>query len=281
VNVTSLKGKTALVTGAASGIGRASALAFARRGADLVISDIDEAGLASAAEEVRALGQEAFTQRVDVASEEQMEAFAAEVHGRIEGVDLLMNNAGVAIAGAFLDTSLPDWDWILGINLRGVVHGCHFFVPNMVRRARGGHVINVSSAAGYSTSSNLAAYNATKYAVLGLSEALWDELRPHGIGVTAACPGVIDTPITRNARLVGKLDEEKMREDIVRTYQRRRYTADRVAEKILEAVQKGRVVAPISPESWLLYYLKRLAPGLLRRVMHELGQRATRGARAD
>jgi len=281
VNVTSLKGKTALVTGGASGIGRATALALAQRGADLVICDIDEAGLASTAEEIRTLGREAFTQRVDVASAEQMEAFADAVHGRLESVDILMNNAGVAIAGAFLDTSLPDWEWIVGINLRGVVHGCHFFVPNMVRRARGGHVINVSSAAGYSTSSNLAAYNATKYGVLGLSEALWDELRPHGIGVTAACPGVIDTPITRNARLVGKLDQAKMREDIVRTYQRRRYTPERVAQKILEAVQKNRVVAPISPESWVLYYLKRLAPGTLRWVMHELGQRATRRAPAD
>ncbi|MBW2272276.1 MAG: SDR family NAD(P)-dependent oxidoreductase [Deltaproteobacteria bacterium] len=281
MNVTSLKGKTALVTGGASGIGRATALALAQRGADLVICDIDEAGLASTAEEIRTLGREAFTQRVDVASAEQMEAFADAVHGRLESVDILMNNAGVAIAGAFLDTSLPDWEWIVGINLRGVVHGCHFFVPNMVRRARGGHVINVSSAAGYSTSSNLAAYNATKYGVLGLSEALWDELRPHGIGVTAACPGVIDTPITRNARLVGKLDQAKMREDIVRTYQRRRYTPERVAQKILEAVQKNRVVAPISPESWVLYYLKRLAPGTLRWVMHELGQRATRRAPAD
>jgi len=273
MNVASLNGKTALVTGAASGIGRAAALAFAQRGADLVICDIDEAGLASAAEEIRGLGREVSTHRVDVANADQMEAFAGEVHERCEAVDLLMNNAGVAIAGAFLDTSLADWDWILGINLRGVVHGCHFFIPNMVRARRGGHVINISSAAGYSTSSKLAAYNTTKFGVLGLSEALWDELRPHGIGVTAVCPGVIDTPITRNARLVGPMDAASMREDIVRTYQRRRYTPDKVAEKILEAVQKNRVVAPVSPESWLLYFLKRLAPGPLRWTMHQLGRR--------
>src|SRR3990172_6279835 len=213
MDVTSMHDRTALVTGAASGIGRATALAFARRGADLVICDIDEAGLAASAEAIRSLGREVQAERVDVSSAEQMAAFAASVHARREAVDLLMNNAGVAIGGAFLDTSLADWDWILGINLRGVIHGCHHFIPRMVQRGRGGHVIHLSSAAGYSASSALAAYNATKFGVLGLSEALWEELRPHGVGVTAVCPGLIDTPITRSARLVGAMDKPAIRSE--------------------------------------------------------------------
>jgi NAD(P)-dependent dehydrogenase (short-subunit alcohol dehydrogenase family) len=271
----SLDGKTVLVTGAASGIGLETALAFAGRGADLVICDVDEVGLAAAVERIEKLGRSVLARRVDVSNADEMKAFAEEVHQRVEAVDILMNNAGVAIGGPFLSTSLTDWNWILGINTMGVVHGCHFFIPNMVKRAKGGHVINVSSAAGYSASSVLAAYNATKFSVLGLSEALWEELHPHSIGVTAVCPGLIDTPITRNARLVGEMDKPEKREEMVQGYQRRGYTPERVAQNILKAVEKNRLVAPISPEAWGLYYLKRWAPWLLRRIGLMLARRAS------
>jgi NAD(P)-dependent dehydrogenase (short-subunit alcohol dehydrogenase family) len=273
MDLSSMQGMTALVTGAASGIGLETALAFARRGADLVICDLDEAGLGAAAERIEGLGRNVFTRRVDVASAHEMRAFAADVHQRVEAVDVLMNNAGVAIGGPFLSTSLEDWNWILGINTLGVVHGCHFFIPRMIERAKGGHVINLSSAAGYSASSALAAYNATKFSVLGLSEALWEELKPHSIGVTAVCPGIIDTPITRNARLVGEMDKPEMREEMVSGYQRRGYTPERVARNILKAVEKNRLVAPISPEAWGLYYMKRFAPWLLRRLGLRLAKR--------
>jgi NAD(P)-dependent dehydrogenase (short-subunit alcohol dehydrogenase family) len=274
VKLDSLAGKTVVVTGAASGIGLETALAFAERGADLAICDLDEAGLAAAGKRIEALGRSVLTRRVDVADRDEMQAFADAVHERVEAVDIVMNNAGVAIGGPFLSTSLDDWNWILGINTVGVVHGCHFFIPNMVKRGKDGHVINVSSAAGYSASSTLAAYNATKFSVLGLSEALWDELQPHGIGVTAVCPGIIDTPITRNTRLVGEMDKPEKREEIVSGYQRRGYTPDRVAKNILKAVERNRLVAPISPEAWGLYYLKRFAPWLLRRISLAMAKRA-------
>ena len=275
MDLRSLDGKTVLVTGAASGIGLETALAFAGRGADLVICDVDEAGLAAAGERIEKLGRNVLARRVDVSKADEMQAFSEEVHRGVEAVDILMNNAGVAIGGPFLSTSLPDWNWILGINTLGVVHGCHFFIPKMVERAKGGHVINVSSAAGYTASSALAAYNATKYSVLGLSEALWEELRPHSIGVTAVCPGLIDTPITRSARLVGEMDKPERREEMVRGYQRRGYTPERVARNILKAVSKNRLVAPISPEAWALYYLKRWAPWALRRIGLVLARRTS------
>ena len=272
-----MNGKTALVTGAASGIGRATALALAERGADLFLCDLDEPGLAETEAAVSELGRQALCRRVDVADADAMRAFAETVHARVPAVDLLVNNAGVVIGGGLLDTPLDDWDWILGINLRGVIHGCHFFAPAMVTRAAGGHIVNLSSVAGYLGVEVLAAYSTTKFGVFGLSEALRDELAHHDIGVTAVCPGIIDTPIIRNARLRGPmLEGPEAREGIVAAYQRRNYTPERVAAAILEAVAKNRAVAPVSLEAWAAWYLKRAAPWLLRWVNARAGERRRR-----
>jgi len=279
VNVTSLTGRSALVTGAGSGIGRETALALARRGANLFLCDVDEDGLAETERRAREFGREVSSRRVDVASAEEMGAFAAAVHERTPAVDILVNNAGVAIGGGLLDTSLDDWDWIVGINLKGVVHGCHFFAPAMVTRGRGGHIVNVASVAGYVASEPLAAYATTKFAVVGLSEALRDELARHDIGVTAVCPGIINTPITTNVRLRGAvMAASGMRQQMVDAYQRRNYGPERVAENILKAIARNRAVAPISPEAWLLYYLKRFAPGLMRFLNARMGERSRRAA---
>jgi len=136
-------------------------------------------------------------------------------------------------------------------------------------------IANVASAAGYVASAQLAAYSTTKFAVVGLSEALRDELAQHGIGVTAICPGLINTPITRSARLRGP-EASQNRERLVELYQRRDYGPERVAERILRAVQRNRAVAPISPEAWAMYYLKRLAPGALAWLQRVLTDRARR-----
>src|SRR5512145_1639180 len=147
----------------------------------------------------------------------------------------------------------------------------------MVARARGGHVVNVASAAGYLASEALCAYATTKFAVVGLSEALREELARHGIGVTAVCPGFIDTPITRNARLRGPAaSHPDARRRMIDFYQRRGYGPERVARNLLKAIQRDRAVAPISPEAWLLYYLKRAAPWLLRRISASLARRGRR-----
>ena len=272
MDTTNLEGRSALVTGAGSGIGKQTALLLARRGARLFLCDVNEPGLAETERAVRELGREVLAQRVDVSQREPMRAFAEGVHARVEAVDLLVNNAGVGIGGGFLDTSLEDWDWIVGINLMGVVHGCHFFVPPMVRRGRGGHVVNLSSAAGYLASAALAAYCTTKFGVLGLSEALRDELHPHGIGVTAVCPGIVNTNITRSSPLRGVADTPETRERMVGMYQRRNYGPERVALNILRAVQRNRAVAPITPEAWTMYALKRLSPTLTAWLSRRLGQ---------
>ncbi len=276
MDVSNLNGKTVLVTGAGSGIGKETALAFAGRGASLAICDINEAGLAETARQAQALGSQVLVRRVDVSKVDEMREFAAVVHQQVEAVDILMNNAGVGLGASFLDTTLQDWEWIVGINLFGVVHGCHFFVPPMVARKRGGHVINVASAAAFVASSPLVAYGTTKFGVLGLSEALREELAPHGIGVTAVCPGIINTPITSSSPMRGALATEAVRQRIVGMYQRRNYGPERVARNILKAVQRNRAVAPISPEAWLMYYVKRFVPGLLGWTNRGMSARALR-----
>jgi NAD(P)-dependent dehydrogenase (short-subunit alcohol dehydrogenase family) len=270
VDIRDLSGKTVLVTGAGSGIGRASALAFGSRGADLVICDVDEVGLAQTVETLEAQGRSVLSRRVDVGSPHEMREFAAEVHGEVRAVDILMNNAGVGLAASFLDTPLEDWDWLLRVNLWGVIHGCHFFLPPMVSRGAGGHVVNVASLASYMPSETLSAYTTSKYGVLGLSEALRVELHRHRIGVTAVCPGVINTALTTTSRMRGAAGAPGERERLTRLYQRRNYGPERVARNVLKAVQRNRAVAPISPESWIVYYLKRIAPGAVRALTRRL-----------
>ena len=266
MDVRDLRGKNALVTGAASGIGRETALEVARRGADLFVCDIDEEGLARTTGEIQALGRKAFGQRVDVSRRDDMRAFAEVVHGQVESVDLLVNNAGVGLGAGLAETTLEDWDWILGINLYGVIHGLHFFVPKMVAAGRGGHVVNISSAAGYLAAEPLSAYCTTKFAVLGLSESIHSELRRHGIGVTVICPGIINTPIVASSPMRGVFDNAEARQQAVESYRRRNYGPDRVARNILKAVQRNRLVAPVSPEAWGMYWMKRFLPRTLGRM---------------
>jgi NAD(P)-dependent dehydrogenase (short-subunit alcohol dehydrogenase family) len=270
VDVEQMDGRTVLVTGAGSGIGRETALLCASRGADLILCDVDDAGLEGTASAARAHGREVLARRVDVADRGAMQAFADAVHERVEALDLLVNNAGVGLGANFLDTELEDWDWIVPINVMGVVHGCHMFIPRMVARGRPGHVVNLSSAAGYFANPGLSAYSTTKFAVLGLSEALRVELRPHGIGVTAVCPGLINTPITRTSRMRGGAAEEQARARVIKLYERRNYGPDRVAQRILRAVARDRAVMPVTAEAWAMYVLTRAAPPLARLLSRAL-----------
>src|SRR3954462_6210340 len=269
MKTTDLRGKRGVVTGAGSGIGRETALLCARRGADVAICDVDENGLAETERRGGEHGHDVIARRPAASHREQMRAFADAV----PAVDLLVNNAGVGVSGEFLETPLEEWDWIVSINLMGVVHGCHFFVPKI---PAGGHVVNLSSMAGYHATPALPAYVATKFAVLGLSESLREEFHDRRVGVTAICPGVINTPITRSTRGFGRSDDPELRERLVAMYERRNYGPDKVARNILKAVQRNRIVAPVAPEAWIAWGLARLSPrasGWVARWMTDVGNR--------
>jgi len=198
--MTSFAGKVAVITGAGSGIGRALALALAREGARIVVADVDETDAGETVRLAAAAGAEALAVRTDVADRRQVEALADRVYDRYGAAHLLFNNAGVVVHGGLESATWEDWQWLIGVNLWGVVHGLLAFVPRMVAGGQGGHVVNTASMAGLIASQGLGVYNTTKYAVVGLSETLAKDLRPHGIGVTVMCPMGVATRIRQAGR---------------------------------------------------------------------------------
>lgn len=257
-----LRGQVAVVTGAAKGIGRATALLLAAEGAKIAGCDTDEAALGATLAECRARGVETLGERVDVAEAHQVEAFAERVEAALGPTRLLVNNAGVGVSGGFFDTELADWDWLLRVNLYGTIHGVRAFGPRL-RRRRAGSIVNVASASGYCNLPSLAAYGTTKYAVVGLSEALRAELLPSGVKVSVVCPGFVLTEILATARIRGAADPEAERRALQQVYRRRGHAPESVAKAIVSAAKSGKALVPVTSEAWLLYVMKRALPSTL------------------
>ncbi|MFF8997934.1 SDR family oxidoreductase [Streptomyces achromogenes] len=262
-------GQLVLITGAGSGIGRATAFAFAEAGARVIAVDRDAESAARTAELCRLVGApEAWAEPADVSDEQAMEKLAEKVHRAYGVLDVLVNNAGIGLSGSFFTTTADDWRAVLDVNLWGVIHGCRLFGARMAERGQGGHIVNTASAAAYQPSRLLPAYSTSKAAVLMLSECLRAELAPKGIGVTAVCPGIVNTNITATARFTGvdEAEQRRRRQRSARLYGLRNYPPEKVADAILDAVARDKPVAPVTPEAKGAHLLSRFAPGLLRRI---------------
>ena len=252
-------GGVVLVTGAGSGIGEATALAFAGRGANVLCADINGDHAGRTAARCRSVGaSDATSFTVDVSDREAMDLLAKEVNAEHGALDVLVNNAGVGMSGRFLDVSMDDWDWILSINLNGVIHGCHYFAPAMVERGRG-HIVNVSSGLGYLPRATENAYVTTKAAVLALSRSLRADLGTQGVGVTAICPGVIATPIAGSTRFTGDSATSR-RDSAVKLFARIGHPPELVARKIIDGVERDRPVVPVGIEASAGWFLNRVLP---------------------
>ena len=262
------QGRLVVVTGAGSGIGRATALAFAEGGATVVAADLDAESGARTAHLASLLGAPAHSYTVDVSDAAAMEAFAKAVQTEHGTPDVVVNNAGIGMGGSFLDTTTADWEAVLGVNLMGVVHGCRLFGAQMKERGEGGHIVNLASAAAFTPSRTLPAYATSKAAVLMLSECLRAELASEGIGVSAVCPGFVNTGIAKATRYVGVsgAEQERLRGNADRLYRLRNVSPDRVADAVCRAVRENRAVVPVAAEARIGAALARLSPGTLRLI---------------
>jgi len=198
-----ITGSVAVVTGGASGIGRATVLELARRGADVAVADIHEERLEEVRVAVEELGRRVLTMRCDVAYDDQVDHLRHEVLEEMGRVDIVMNNAGVAVMGPPETISMQDWDWILQVNLFGVIRGVRAFLPQMMERGSG-HIVNTSSLAGlYAYNWDVIPYITGKFGVAGFTEGLALYTRPHGVGVSLLCPGLVDTNLGETSRVAG------------------------------------------------------------------------------
>lgn len=263
-----------VVTGAGGGLGRALCLAVARRGARLIASDLD----VDAAEETCRLARDAGAGdaraiRCDVTNVDDVEALAAEADRAYGGTDLLANNAGVGAGGCVGEISLADWKFTLDVDLWGVIHGCHVFVPRM-KKQRKGHILNVASAAGLLCSPRMAPYNVAKAGVVALSETLAAELSGHAVGVTVLCPTFFRTNIIRN----GRFTNPKLREIGEGLLARSKMSADDVARFALDKADRNELYAvPMADGRWM-WRLKRAAPGAFQRIARGIEVRMGRAA---
>lgn len=240
------KGNVAVITGGASGIGRALAERFAEEGMKIVIADVEQAALDRAESEMKADGAEVLAVRTDVSKVEDVEALAAKTVEAFGTAHILCNNAGVGSAGRIWEVSLSDWEWVLGVNLWGVIYGLRAFVPIMLKNEDPGHIVNTASMAGLTTTAGMSPYNVSKHGVVTLSEALYHELRQMDsqLHVSVLCPGWVDTKINlsdRN-RPGGPIAEEnlgdgaKLFQQAVGQALKRGLAPKDVAELVLESI---------------------------------------------
>lgn len=246
----------AVVTGAGSGIGRSFALELAKRGGTVVCSDINLEAAKETVALIEALGAKAFAVKCDVGNAKQVEKLAEQAEQLMQHpTTLVINNAGVGLGGKFDETSLEDWKWVSDINLWGVIHGCHYFVPKFKQLGRGA-IINVASAASYTAAPEMTAYNVTKAGVRALSETLSAELRKHNIKVNVLCPTLVPTNIIKNGKVPHKGILDYALTNLAFT------TSDKVAKLTLDRLDKNQLYTIPQIDAKLFWLMKRTAPNL-------------------
>jgi NAD(P)-dependent dehydrogenase (short-subunit alcohol dehydrogenase family) len=256
--VKDLRGKRCLVTGAASGIGRATAIALAARDAELYLTDIQAEKLKAVTEEIGAGGGKvAHAKAIDLADHDAVVAMAADIHAAQGSVDVVLNIAGISIWGPIERLEHRHWQRLIDVNLLGPISVLESFVPPMIEAGRGGHIVNVSSAAGLFGLPWHAAYSASKFGLRGVSEVLRFDLRRHGIGVSLVCPGAVKTPLVETVEIVGVDRERPDVGKMVKRFERRAATPEQVAARIITGIEKNRYIVFTSADIRVGYWFQR------------------------
>jgi short-subunit dehydrogenase len=262
------EGRVAVITGTASGIGRATAELLAGRGCDVALVDLNEAGMQKTAERVRSVGAKVSCHVADVSDKARMQALPEEVIREHGHVHILINNAGVYVNGTIEEQTIEDFEWIVGINFWGVVYGCKFFLPYLKREDEA-HIVNLSSMYAFIGLPAVGSYCATKSAVRAVSEALWAELAATNIGVTSVHPGVIRTNLVR----AGHFPNEERKQRLARRVDRFAPSPERAARKIVRAIGQNKPRLIICPDAYLIEWSQRLFPALTHRLVAWLYRR--------
>lgn len=265
------QGTKVFITGAASGIGRSTAVAAADLGASLFLTDINQNGL----EQTVALisgkkGKVSMARAMDISNKDQVSQFAEEIHKRFGPMDVVMNIAGIALFARIEDMTPEYWEKVFNVNLRGPIHVLQNFVPAMIRADKGGHIINVASVAGLMGAPWHAAYSASKAGLIGLSEALFFDLRPNHIDVTVVCPGGVDTPLKNTVQILGVDKNSERLESMKKFFGRHAISPDKVAQQILRAVRKKQFLVITSADVRFGYFFKHHIPFLYRAIMFRI-----------
>jgi NAD(P)-dependent dehydrogenase (short-subunit alcohol dehydrogenase family) len=276
----SIKGKICLITGAGSGIGRDVAIVAASRGARLILTSQTPAKLEATVTQIRDFGGEVlYSEALDVASYESVQMFSKEVTERFGAVDILINVAGISLWGAVERLDYARWRKVIDINLFGTVHFVENFVPLMVAANNGGHVVNVSSAAGMLGMPLHAAYSASKYGIVGMTDVMYIDLKPHGINVSLVCPGAVRTPIMDSTEVIGSNEESRAKFRTI--FDRIAIPSSKAAESIVRGIERNRYMIYTNFDIRLLYLLKVNVPFLYRFLMVSAGKYIRRYTTAD
>jgi short-subunit dehydrogenase len=251
-----------VITGAASGIGQALARTMAGRGAQLALVDVDEAGLQAICSELSQQGHAVSSHLVDVSNRVEMELLPEDVANAHGSVDVLINNAGVSVGAMFDDHSIDDAEWLLDINLKGVIYGCKFFLPYL-KQAPEAHIVNVSSMFGFFSMPGQAMYSASKAGVRGFSEALWTELANTSVRVTTVHPGTIRSNVIRSSRMLDAQAQLKA----AALQEKFGMPTDKAAEKIVRAVERNKLRVVVGADAHIGEFLKRLLPVSFQRLL--------------
>ncbi len=280
VGIRDLAGKRCLITGAASGIGRATAIAASAKGAEVFLTDVQAEKLEGVAEEIaRAGGKVGHSKALDVRDHDAVVAFAEEVHSAHGSMDVVMNIAGISTWGKIEQLEHEHWRRTIEINLMGPISVLECFVPPMIEARRGGHVVNVASVAGLFGLPWHAPYSASKFGLRGVSEVLRFDLRKNRIGVSLVCPGAVKTPLVETVDIVGVDRESPKIRRLVALFERRAVSPEHVAKKILEAVERNRYMVFTSPDGRLLHWWQRKFSPPYELIMRVMNRELNRAAR--
>ncbi|MEA3222626.1 MAG: SDR family oxidoreductase [Thermodesulfobacteriota bacterium] len=253
-------GKNAVITGAALGLGRAISIALAKKGWRILVADVNKEEADITLKMVKQAGGSGEIFHCDVTKIGDVQKMADYCFDNWGKIDLLVNNAGVAAGGLTGDISIEDWEWIVGINFWGMVYGCHTFIPKM-KAAGGGYIVNIASAAGIASLPEMASYNATKAAIISLSETLKSELVPYDIGVTVVCPSFFNTDLLRNMRYTN----DSQRTFAKAAFENARITSEMIAEMIIKAMKKNKLYLIPQPSGRFIWRMKRISPAMFYR----------------